>query len=281
MEVRPPTTAEEWHAVAELLASGNGLSEHKRRDLERGSGYLGFIAGDGPVVAGYAHVSQSHGSGEWGLEIVTVPGVDLATWSALIAAARRQAGPGRTLNYWPGPAHAAAAASREWEERRRLCRYEAELPLAPSRPAAGITIAAVGTDDHAEIVAVNNRAFADHPEQGGWTVGRIDELRDAAWFDPDGLIGAWDERGLAGFCWTKIHPDGCGEIYIIAVDPRRQGRGVGEHLAAAAMEYVSSKRGARRGMLYVDADNRAARRLYERLGFRVMAESVCYSVPGG
>ena len=35
------------------------------------------------------------------------------------------------------------------------------------------------------------------------------------------------------------------------------------------------------GVRYVDADNRAARRLYERLGFRVIAESVCYSVPGG
>ena len=27
-----------------------------------------------------------------------------------------------------------------------------------------------------------------------------------AWFDPEGFLLAFDDEGLAGFCWTKVHP---------------------------------------------------------------------------
>jgi mycothiol synthase len=83
---------------------------------------------------------------------------------------------------------------------------------------------------------------------------------------------------LAGFCWTKVHeahdslsPPGepaLGEIYVVAVDPDFAGHGLGRQLTLAGLDYLSSK-GITEAMLYVDATNAAAVKLYVELGFTV------------
>ena len=57
-----------------------------------------------------------------------------------------------------------------------------------------------------------------------------------------------------------------GEIYVIAVDPDFQGHGLGRQLVLAGLASLC-ERGGRTGMLYVDHDNEAARKLYFSLGF--------------
>jgi mycothiol synthase len=59
-----------------------------------------------------------------------------------------------------------------------------------------------------------------------------------------------------------------GEIYVIAVDPDFAGLGLGRALTLAGLDHLASK-GLRIGMLYVDAGNTPAVRLYEKLGFTV------------
>jgi mycothiol synthase len=94
------------------------------------------------------------------------------------------------------------------------------------------------------------------------------------WFDPEGFVLAFDADGLAGFCWTKVHPaqpprepDALGEIYAIAVDPAVHGGGLGKAITIAALDWLHRERGITVGMLYVDADNEAAVGLYRALGF--------------
>jgi mycothiol synthase len=127
-----------------------------------------------------------------------------------------------------------------------------------------------GEDEEAWL-RVNNRAFHEHPEQGGWDLATIAAREAEPWFDAYGFLLHERDGRLAGFCWTKVHDDTApvlGEIYVIAVDPDFHGLGLGRRLAVAGLQHLAA-RGVPMGMLYVDADNVAALTMYEHLGFRV------------
>jgi mycothiol synthase len=149
----------------------------------------------------------------------------------------------------------------------------------------GVRIATYsGPADDAELLRVNNAAFAWHPEQGGWTAADIDERRGEAWFDPGGIFLAVDETTgkLLGFHWTKVHNADLGEVYVVGVDPAAQGRGLGAVLTLVGLhhlagELTASSRAA--VMLYVEADNPAAVKTYERLGFDVASVDAAYARP--
>lgn len=140
-----------------------------------------------------------------------------------------------------------------------------------------------GPGDDAEILRVNNAAFCWHPEQGGWTASEIAERRDESWFDPDGLFLAFDQgERLLGFHWTKVHADkpGVGEVYVIGVDPVTQGMGLGQALTVVGMDWLARRLADAAEptiMLYVEADNDAAVRTYERLGFTVHSTDTAYA----
>ena len=100
-----------------------------------------------------------------------------------------------------------------------------------------------------------------------------EERKAQPWFDPAGFLLTEDTDGLAGFCWTKVHPPAppidpvpVGEIYVIGVDPDRQGTGLGRALVAAGLAWLAAQ-GIGLGMLFVDAANGPAVGLYEALGF--------------
>jgi len=127
-----------------------------------------------------------------------------------------------------------------------------------------------GVDEPAWVL-VNNRAFATHREQSGWTLDDVRDRMNEPWFDPAGFLLHEEDGQLLGFCWTKIHAEldpPSGEIYVIAVDPDGQGRGLGRALTMAGLESIHS-RGLVRGFLYVDAENTKAVSLYVDLGFKI------------
>ncbi|MCP9271465.1 mycothiol synthase [Mycolicibacterium arenosum] len=167
------------------------------------------------------------------------------------------------------------AARELWQMRRGL----ADLPEVPSAPGIEVRTYA-GQADDAELLRVNNAAFSWHPEQGGWTDADIAERRGEPWFDAAGLFLAFDSTtgGLLGFHWTKVHGSGLGEVYVVGVDPDAQGRGLGALLTLVGLHYLAERLGvAGTVMLYVEADNSAAVKTYERLDFGVSSADVAYT----
>ncbi len=123
--------------------------------------------------------------------------------------------------------------------------------------------------DIEDFIRVNNRAFQWHPEQGSLTTEAVRASMAESWFDPDGFRLLHDDGRLAGFCWTKIHPDDeppLGEIYVIAIDPDWHGRGLGKPMTLAGLEWLAA-RGLDDGMLYVESDNDPANATYTAIGF--------------
>jgi mycothiol synthase len=150
---------------------------------------------------------------------------------------------------------------------RRLLQLRRSLPIDATTTVETRAFE-VGRDE-LEWLRVNNAAFRDHPEQGGWTLDTLRQREAEPWFDPTGFRLHERDGRLAAFCWTKVHSDATppmGEIYVIAVDPALHGTGLGRALTIAGLAHLAST-GLTVGMLHVDAANTAALSLYEGLGF--------------
>ena len=89
------------------------------------------------------------------------------------------------------------------------------------------------------------------------------------WFDASGLLVTRDGPMVTGFCWTKVHPDGVGEIYLVAVRPGREGQGLGTTLVTAGIEHLGVDRECEEAIVYWDVANKAASSLYQSIGFSV------------
>lgn len=188
------------------------------------------------------------------------------------------------VDAWSHADHPAAErlASRWGVPRARELRImelpgDVTLPSVASIP--GVTVRGFRPGDEEAVLAVNAAAFAHHPEQGEMSLGDLRDRMAEDWFDPDGLLLAVDDDGpLLGFHWTKEHrdePDPFGEVYVVAVNPKAAGRGLGTLLTNAGLRHLR-ERGLGTVILYVEADNAPAIAVYERQGFRVRRSEVQY-----
>jgi len=290
VELRRPVTPADVDtfrrvATAAERAAGHAvLGDVVWRDLAQPSDETAVvIARRGESPLGVLHIGGSEGQLE-GMRLSpallpTAP-VD-ETLHELVDAAladRRQRGGGR-VELWVFGADRTSddvAAALGLQHARELWQLRITLPLreAPQWP-PGVTVRTFepGRDEDAWLT-VNNRAFASDPDQGGWGRATLEGREREAWFDPPGFLLAVDERSLAGFCWTRLHlaapptePLALGEIYVIGVDPDRQGIGLGRALVVAGLADLHQRHHVFRGMLFVDQSNAAAVRLYRSIGF--------------
>jgi mycothiol synthase len=290
LEVKRQMDAPDIAAVSSLLdvaAAADGhrpLGEHQWLDLVQGGrqGFAGLVAWedghDHPV--GYAQLTRGHDS--WALEYVVDPhhrsadglsiGRELLAGAVSVVADEG----GGHVHLWvpkPGADADSIAASAGLSRGRELLQMRRPLPVVGAAWSLSPVRSFVPGQDEDAWLEVNNRAFAWHPEQGGWDLSTIKEREAEPWFDPDGFLLHHDPATgrLAGFCWTKVHADHdppLGEIYVIAVDPDFAGHGLGRNLVLAGLDHLA-RAGLTVAMLYVDADNANAVRLYDDLGFTV------------
>jgi mycothiol synthase len=98
------------------------------------------------------------------------------------------------------------------------------------------------------------------------------------WFDAADFLVAERAGELLGFHWTKVHPDGAGEVYVLGVSPNAQGLGLGRALLVRGLRLLAAH-GCPVVLLYVDGDNDTAMRLYERDGFTEYDLDVQWQAP--
>ncbi|RDI47335.1 mycothiol synthase [Nocardia mexicana] len=287
----PADTARQIGEVLERATAADGVapvSEQAVLSLTTPSPARHLVAALDGEVLGYANLVPAHGEHPAMAEAVVDPrqrgrGIGATLVSTVLS------GGGTGARVWAhgnlAPAKAVAGrlgltVARElWQMRRPLA--TPELPeLAVPENVVLRTYA--GPEDDAELLRVNNAAFDWHPEQGGWGESDIAVRRESSWFDPKGLFIAVDPADpsrMLGFHWTKVHTDEeppAGEVYVVAIDPAAQGRGLGRLLTLAGLHYLRD-RGLREVLLYTEADNTAAVHTYTRLGFETSHVDAAYA----
>lgn len=298
------TQDEVTEVIALTQAAGDAdgaypLSEHVTLHLRHGGDVpaVHLLVRAHGILVGYAHVDTTDAVEGASAELCVHPlhrrrGLGRALVLAAMAAADER-DPAHRLRLWAHGDHPSANALALslgfrrgrvlWQMRRSLFAPVAAPVLPPE-----VTLRAFrpGLDDEAWL-DLNARAFANLPDQGGWTAADLSARLTESWFDPDGFLLA--ERAgdgkLVGFHWTKVHGtirtdqqhdhDPIGEVYVLGVDPSAHGTGLGTALTLAGLRYLRD-RGLDQVMLYVDESNPTAIALYQRLGFARWSTDVCF-----
>ncbi|MFF9172017.1 MULTISPECIES: mycothiol synthase [unclassified Streptomyces] len=297
IETHAALSPEQTEAVLGLLAEAarndgqQAVSEQGRLQLRDGAreGVSHLLLTVGDELVGYAQLEDTDPVEAPAAELVVHPahrghGHGQALGSALLAAS------GKRLRVWAHGGHSAARHLAQvlgltlFRELRQMRRPLTELDLPDPVLPEGVTVRAfVPGQDDAAWLAVNAASFAHHPEQGSLTQRDLDARKAEPWFDPAGFFlaerataGDAGGRELVGFHWTKVHAEEqLGEIYVLGVAPGVQGGGLGKALTVIGLRHLAAQ-GLPTAMLYVDADNKAAVSVYERMGFTTYETDLMY-----
>ncbi|WP_314149255.1 mycothiol synthase [uncultured Leifsonia sp.] len=274
-----PAERDAFFALAAAAAEADGadaFDEQTRLDLISGR-RTPWIAHD---TTGGTCAAAALGAGA--LDLVVAPaarrrGVGRQALSALLEEVPR--GPLTAWSHGDHPGARRLASRFGFTAARTLLGMAMTLDGATGRaaPPHGFSLDRFrpGRDD-AEWVALNQRTFASHPEQGAMTAADLHERMAEPWFDADDFLVLRDPDGrMVGYDWLKAEGARTGEVYVLGVDPAFSGRGLGRVLLMAGLARLR-ERGLATATLYVEGDNEAALWLYRSAGFGVSSTDVQY-----
>lgn len=282
-----PTTAREVRTLAAAAREADGVEALGEQTLlnltDPTASVVHVLAGTpGGTLAGYGQVESGS---TLTAELVVAPrsrrrGVGRAVLDEVLAIATENDLDPAVWAHGNLPGARALAAATGLEVRRELWQMAMDLTTAGARPTGrpdGVVVRpfVVGRDEDAWL-RVNARAFADHPEQGRMTRHDLEARQTEPWFRAEDLLLAEEAGDLVASVWLKVEPGSdTGELYVLAVDPDAQGRGLGRFLTSTTIEHLAA-RGLQRAILYVSPTDAAAVRTYRSAGFTTSRTDVRY-----
>jgi mycothiol synthase len=294
MQIRPAVDADraalrDLFASSEAVEGREAMSEHKRLRV-LGDEVIDLVGVEGDEIVGYAQAAW-HGGGRqphWALEIVSAPDADASVWPTLLDHLATAVPPSQIRYVWVSrDSDLAHAKGRGWVVDRSLHEMyrsleDDGLPIEDEPgfpPSLMLRSFRRGLDEVAWLEA-HNASFAGHPEVGGMTRDELEIRLDQEWFDAEGFLLVWERDRVVGSCWTKLHEEGIGEIYLIGLRPGSRGTGLGRKLVLAGLHDLAGRQRASEGMLWVDGANQKAVALYEKLGFHAKGAIYRLAAPG-
>ncbi len=188
------------------------LSEHVLLHLRYGGDRpaRNLLAWQGSRLLAYAHLDSTDPVEGPSAELVVDPAVRRGGYGRMLIKMMLEQTGGRLRLWAHGDLPEASAMAEHlgfrrarvlWQMRRSLA---APLPRPELPDAISIRTFEPGSDDQAWL-ELNARTFADHPEQGSWTIDDLHQRMGETWFDPAGFFLAERDGKLVGFHWTKVH----------------------------------------------------------------------------
>lgn len=156
-------------------------------------------------------------------------------------------------------------------------RGRSEAPGARWRPGVERYLPSRDGDSLVRLLAM---AMAGHAEAPGWTGRHLPIRMSLPGLGPGRILVVRGAGGaLTGCCWTRLHRDGAGEVYLVAVRPGSRRRGMGGDLLESGIADLEAE-GGEETIAHWDHGNEGAERLYRRWGFTVEAAIPVFALVG-
>ena len=214
----------ESHKVQQLLdtvTASDGiapLSEHVLLHLQYGgdTDVRHVLAYSNGELLGYGHLDVTDELAGSSAELAVTPEARRRGIGHELVEHLQAESPDGRLRLWARGGQSGAAAlaqSLGFAHSRTLLRMRRPLsddipePVWPARTHVRTFLPSL---DDQEWLRLNARAFADLPDQGGWTQDDLEVRMREPWFDPAGFFLAIEDNAegqehIVGFHWTKVH----------------------------------------------------------------------------